>query len=65
MHQSLLKKGSIGINTYVDRDAINEHFERQAVGATDSLLGEMHNIPFHILVMKEPDYIMEQKECLY
>jgi len=44
---------------YVDGDAVDAHFESKAVGATDSLKGKMHDIPFHIYAMKEPDYIMK------
>ena len=44
---------------YVDGDAVDAHFENKAVGATDSLEGKMHDIPFHIYAMKEPDYTMK------
>ena len=44
---------------YIDGDSIDAHFEGKQVGAVDSLLGQMHNIPFHVFGMKEPDYIMK------
>ena len=44
---------------YVYGNAINTHFTDKAVGTTDSLLGKMHDIPFHIYAMKEPDYVMK------
>ena len=44
---------------YVDFDAVDAHFEDKAIGATDSLEGKMHDIPFHIYTIKEPDYTMK------
>ena len=44
---------------YIDGDAINLHFKDKDIGKSDSLPGKMHDIPFYILGMKEPDYVMK------
>ena len=44
---------------YVDGDEIDKHFENKAISHADSLPGKMHDIPFHIFGMKEPDYVMK------
>ena len=44
---------------YIDGDAIDLHFKDKDIGKSDSLPGKMHDIPFHIFGMKEPDYVMK------
>ena len=44
---------------YVDGDEIDKHFENKAIGHADSLPGKIHDIPFHVFGMKEPDYVMK------
>ena len=44
---------------YIDGDSIKAHSKGKEVGSVDSLPGKMHDIPFHIFVMKKPDYMMK------
>ena len=44
---------------YVAGDKIDKHFEDKEIGHVDSLPGKMHDVPFHIIGMKEPDYFMK------
>ena len=44
---------------YIDGDSIDAHFEGKEVGSIDSLPGKIHNIPFDIFAMHEPDYVMK------
>ena len=43
---------------YIHGEDIKSHFADKEVGATDAWEGKLHGVPFHIFVMKEPDYIM-------
>jgi hypothetical protein len=36
-----------------------EHFVGKYVGDVDTWQGVLDNIPFHVFVMKEPDYVMQ------
>ena len=44
---------------YIHGDSIDAHFNDKQIGKADSLPEQMHNIPFHIFGMKEPDYVMK------
>ena len=44
---------------YVASDKIDKHVEDKEIGHADSLPGNMHDVPFHIFRMKEPDYVMK------
>ena len=44
---------------YIGCDKIDKHFENKEIGYVDSLPGKMHDIPFHLFGMKEPDYVMK------
>ena len=39
-------------------DSIITHFQDKEIGASDALQGELDNVKFHIVSMKEPDYVM-------
>ena len=43
---------------YVPGDSIITHFQDKEIGALDALQGELDNVKFHIVGMKEPDYVM-------
>ena len=43
---------------YVPGQRIEEHFQTKDVDDTDSLHGKMNGIPYDIVCMKEPNYIM-------
>ena len=43
---------------FVPGDAIISHFVGKEIGALDALQGELDNIKFHLVGMKEPDYVM-------
>ena len=43
---------------YIPGDAIITHFGDKEIGASDALQGELDNVRFHIVGMKEPDYVM-------
>ena len=43
---------------YVPGDSIITHFQDKEIGASDALQGELDNVKFHIVGMKEPDYVM-------
>ena len=55
---ALIKKHKYWLK-YIDGDSIDAYFEGKEVGSIDSLPGKMHNVPFHIFAMKEPDYVMK------
>ena len=44
---------------YIHGNSIDAHFNDKQIGEADSIPGQMHNIPFHIFGMKEPDYVMK------
>ena len=35
-----------------------DHFKDKEVGDTNSWAVQLDNVPFHVFVMKEPDYVM-------
>ena len=43
---------------YIPGDAIITHFQDNEIGASDALQGELDNVRFHVVGMKEPDYVM-------
>ena len=43
---------------YIPGDNIIQHFVDKEVGHCDALVGKMNGVPFHVHVMKEPDYVM-------
>ena len=43
---------------YIPDDNIIQHFVDKEVGHCDALVGKMNGVPFHVQVMKEPDYVM-------
>ena len=43
---------------FVPGDAIISHFVGKEIGKSDALQGEMDGIRFHLVGMKEPDYVM-------
>ena len=43
---------------YIPGDLIITHFQDKEIGASEALLGELDNVKFHIVSMKEPDYVM-------
>ena len=43
---------------FVPGDAIISHFEGKEIGESDALQGELDGIKFHLVGMKEPDYVM-------
>ena len=34
------------------------HFAEKGIGESDALQGMLDNVKFHVVVMKEPDYVM-------
>ena len=43
---------------YIHGKQIKEHFAEKEIVMTDSWVGKMDGVPFHVLSMKESDYIM-------
>ena len=43
---------------YIPGDAITTHFGDKEIGALDALQGELDHVRFHIVSMKEPDYVI-------
>ena len=43
---------------YIHGEDIKSHFADKEVGVTDAWAGKLDGVPFHIYMMKEPDYIM-------
>ena len=43
---------------YIKGDTIRDPFNDRNVGDCDSWKGSMEEVPFHVYVMKEPDYVM-------
>ena len=43
---------------YIPGDAIVTHSGDKEIGASDALQGELDNVRFHVVGMKEPDYVM-------
>ena len=43
---------------FVPGDAIISHFVGMEIGESDALQGELDGIKFHLVAMKEPDYVM-------
>ena len=43
---------------YIPGDNIIQYFADKEVGHCDALVGKMNGVPFHVHVMKEPDYVM-------
>ena len=43
---------------YIRGDKVKEHFNDKEVGDADSWGGKLEDVPFHVLAMKEPDYVM-------
>ena len=43
---------------FVPGDAIISHFIGKEIGESDALRGELDGIKFHLVGMKEPDYVM-------
>ena len=43
---------------YIPGDAIISKFENKEVCASDASQGELDNVRFHVVDMKEPDYVM-------
>ena len=43
---------------YIPGDAIITHFGDKEIGALDALQGELDNVRFSVVGMKEPDYVM-------
>ena len=54
---TLIKKRCYWLK-YVPGDSIITHFQDKEIGASDALQGELDNVKFHIVGMKEPDYVM-------
>ena len=54
---ALIKKWHYWLK-YVPGDSIITHFQDKEIGALDALQGELDNVKFHIVGMKEPDYVM-------
>ena len=43
---------------HVPGDKIIQHFDDKEVGDVDAIKGSYDRVPFHIHVLKEPDYVM-------
>ena len=43
---------------YIPSDNIISHFTEKGIGELDALQGMLHNVKFHVVAMKEPDYVM-------
>ena len=43
---------------YIPGGTIITHFGDKEIGASDALQGELDNVRFHVVGMKEPDYVM-------
>ena len=43
---------------YIRGEEIKDHFKDKEVGDTNSWAGQLDSVPFHVLAMKEPDYVM-------
>ena len=43
---------------HVPGDEIIQHFDDKEVGDVDAIKGSYDGVPFHIHVLKEPDYVM-------
>ena len=54
---ALIKKRRYWLK-YICGEDIKSHFADKEVGVTDACAGKLDGVPFHIYMMKEPDYIM-------
>ena len=43
---------------YIPGDTIITHFGDKEIGASDALQGELDNVRFHVVGMKEPNYVV-------
>ena len=43
---------------YIPGDNIMAHFTEKGIGESDALQGMLGNVKFHVVAMKEPDYVM-------
>jgi hypothetical protein len=43
---------------FIDGEAVKLHFQEKAVGDTDCLNGNLNNVPFHVMGLKEAPYVM-------
>ena len=44
----------------IDRDPIRGKFKNKEVGHVDALQSKLHFVPFHVVKMKEEEYVMIQ-----
>ena len=43
---------------YIPGDNIVAHFAEKVIGESDALQGMLDDVKFHVVAMKEPDYVM-------
>ena len=43
---------------YIPGDSILAHFAEKGIGESDALQGMLDDVKFHVVAMKEPDYVM-------
>ena len=43
---------------YIPSDNIISHFAEKGIGESDALQGMLDDVKFHVVAMKEPDYVM-------
>ena len=43
---------------YIPSDNIISHFPEKGIGESDALQGMLDNVKFHVVAVKEPDYVM-------